>query len=362
MLMRTLTTLMSAFILFSTAAYADRTVRLDVHPGEWIGAITVTDDGSAVAAIASREPRQSRLLRFDAKGTASEVLMSGIAVNSVQVIDDTRVFLKGATGPAGYTARLVDTATGAVLWDAASLGPAITTNEEAIVAISDDGRNWAALQPLVAGRFRVLFGSMSRPAPATTYNFETQTRFSRGARGDFTGGSWDLALLAAPNAELHAAILTPQGSVYVVSASSGLKTILSPSAGGGHIAWHADGRKLWVQNGERWVVFDLSQDVARKKEREAAPWPAAAEKRPLLPLVTGSATTGIPLADGGFARQTRDEHGTAIEIFANPDAAPERIPLPGTSPAAVVRISPRGRAILILPDGPRSSSVVIRTR
>ncbi|HEX2060786.1 MAG TPA: hypothetical protein VHK90_08590 [Thermoanaerobaculia bacterium] len=307
----------------SLTATADVRIAVDPRPNEWIGASVVAVDGSGAVVMTSGSPRVSRLIRFDARGNKSETRIDGISVNALQPAGNDRFFIRGAIGSgadARYVARLIRLTNGSLvtLWDSATLGSRVTRNEDAVVTLDPTGEWWSALVPSSSRRFAVLFGKTSAEDATMTYHVENETRFVNAPPAGFTGGSWELVSLGGT----HAAALTPQGSVYIVSADDGVKTILSPERGGGHLEWDAATQTLWVESGKTWTAFALQDTLARRKEKTAKP-----------------GTT----------------HASATTSQRPGPARPAGLP-----PGATVSVSPGGRAMLILPSGPRSREVIVR--
>lgn len=354
------TTLIIAALTTGSLA-ADVTIPVKLKANEWIGASLIEDDGSGTIVVTSPTPRASRVIRFDPRGKTTEVGVAGISMNSIQPLGGNRYFVRGGVGSgkdAHYAARIVDLATGATSWDSSKLIP--STNENAVAAVDAKGEHWAALVPTSSTRFTVLFGAVSGNAATMKYHFENQATFGAGPSAQFTGGSWDLAVLGGRAGDTHVAVLTPQGSVYVVSAESGTKTILSPERGGGQLLWELSTRTLWVESGESWSAFPLSDAIDRQKAKTAAPASGRATVTTSFDRKHGRASSAFPLTGGRFALRTRNGGESAVEIFSAHDAIPQVVPLPGIPEQAIVKVSRGGRAILTLPNGPRSAAAVIK--
>lgn len=355
------TTLLLTTLMAGSLA-ADVTIPVNLKAKEWIGASLIEDDGSGAIIVTSPAPRASRAIRFDARGKATEVGVAGISINSIQPLGGNRYFVRGGVGSgkdAHYAARIVDLATGATSWDSSKL--VASTNENAVTAVDARGEHWAALVPTSSTRFTVLFGAVSKNAPTMKYHFESQATFGQGPSGQFTGGSWDLAVLDGRGADTHVAVLTPHGSVYIVSAESGTKTILSPERGGGQLLWEQTTRTLWVESGESWSAFPLAATVDRQKAKTAAPASGRAALVTSFALKSGRAASAFPLSGGRFALRTRNLGQSAVEIFSTHDAAPQIVPLPDLPAEGIVKVSRGGRAILTLRNGPRSAAAVVKT-
>jgi hypothetical protein len=356
---------MTATLLLTTLATgslaADVTIPVKLKANEWIGASLIEDDGSGTIIVTSPAPRASRVIRFDARGKATEVGVAGVSINSIQPLGGNRYFIRGGVGSgkdAHYAARIVDLATGATSWDSSKL--VASTNENAVTAVDAKGEHWAALVPTSLTRFSVLFGGVSANGATMKYHFENEATFGAGPSAQFTGGSWDLAVLGGRAGDTHVAVLTPQGSVYIVSAESGTKAILSPERGGGQLLWEQSTRTLWVESGESWSAFPLADTLDRQKAKTAAPASGRATVTTSFDRKHGSASSAFPLTGGRFALRTRSNGESAVEIFSAHDAAPQVVPLPGIPEEAIVKVSSGGRAILTLPNGPRSAAAVVK--
>lgn len=153
----------------------------------------------------------------------------------------------------------------------------------------------------------------------------------------------------------------PTGSVYVVSAKSGLKTILTSPHGGGELLWEPSTQTLWVESGDTWSSFPLAETIRTAKAPAAKP----ALKRPALTTRfdrrSGRAVTAFPLTGGRFALRTNDGGRSALELFTAADAAPQMIGLSDLPPAGIVRVSPGARYLLTLPQGSKSNAAAIGT-
>lgn len=353
----------AALLAALPVAAADVKVNLRLQPKEWIGSSVIADDGSGVIAVASHAPRYSRLVSFDKSGAATELRVPGIAINALQPLGRNRYFISGAVD-GHYAARVIETSKNGVatVWDSSSLGDAVTRNEDAVVAVDATGTEWAALVPSAGGRFSVLFGSVAGGSTAVAkHHFESGASFKGAAPRGYSGGSFDLAMLDGPRGDAHVAILIPTGSVYVVSAKSGLKTILTSPLGGGELLWEPSTRTLWVESGDAWSSFPLAETIRTPKQAAAKP----ALKRPALTTKfdrrSGRAVTAFPLTGGRFALRTNDGGRSAIELFTAADAQPQVIGLSDLPPTGIVKVSPSARYLLTLPQGPKSSAAVIRT-
>jgi len=344
------------------AAAADPRVELRRQAREWIGSSIITDDGSGIVAVASHSPRYSRLVSFNKSGAATELRVPGIAINSIESLGKDRYFISGATD-GHYTARVIDASKSGVvtLWDSSSLGDTVTKNENAVVAVDASGAQWTALVPSTGGRFSVLFGSISNPVPTMTYHFESSGSFKGTPPRGFSGGSYDLAMLNGPRGDAHVAVLTPSGSVHVVSANSGLKTILTSPLGGGQLLWEPSTQTLWVESGDAWSSFPLAATIRESKDKTAKPSMKRASLTTKFDRRSGRAVSAFPLSGGRFALRTNDNGRSAIEIFTAADAVPQVIGLSDLTPTGIVRISPSARYLLTLPEGPKSSTLLIKT-
>lgn len=361
---KNIVTLMIAAALLAAlpVAAADVKVELRRQAKEWIGSSVIADDGSGVVAVASHAPRYSRLVSFNKSGAATEVRVPGIAINAIEPLGKNRYFVSGAVD-GHYAARVIEASKSGVvtLWDSASLGTSVTGNENAVVAVDGSGTEWAALVPSTGGRFSVLFGTVSGPVASATYHFESASSFKGAPPRGFSGGSYDLAMLNGPKGDTHAAVLMPSGSVFVVSAKSGLKTILTSPLGGGQLLWEPSTQTLWVESGDAWSSFPLAATIRESKEKTAKP----STKRPALTTKferkSGRAVSAFPLSGGRFALRTNDSGRSALEIFPAADAAPQVIGLSDLPPAGIVKVSPGAKYLLALPEGPKSSTIVIKT-
>lgn len=342
-------------------AAADVKVDLRLQAKEWIGSSAIADDGSGVVAVASHAPRYSRLVSFDKSGAATELRVPGIAINAIEPLGRNRYFISGAVD-GHYAARVIEASAKGVVtvWDSSSLGETVARNEEAVVAVDGTGTEWAALVPSANGRFSVLFGGVSG-ASGPKYHFEHGATFKGTPARGFSGGSYDLAMLNGPRGDAHAAVLTPSGSVYVVSAKSGLKTILTSPLGGGELLWEPSTQTLWVESGEAWSSFPLAETIRTPKEKTAKATLKRAALTTKFDRKIGRTVSAFPVSGGRVALRTNDGGRSAIEIFAAPDAAPQVIGLSGLPPTGIVRISPSARYLLALPGGPKSNAIVIMT-
>jgi hypothetical protein len=343
-------------------AAADVKVELGRQGKEWIGSSVIGDDGSGVVALASHSPRYSRLVSFDKSGAATELRVPGIAINSIELLGKNRYFISGATD-GHYTARIIEAAKSGVVtvWDSASLGETVTRNENAVVAVDSSGTQWTALVPSTGGRFSVLFGSISSPAPAMTHHFESSGAFKGTPAPGFSGGSYDLAMLNGPRGDAHVAVLTPNGSVHVVSANSGLKAILTSPLGGGRLLWEPSTQTLWVESGAAWSSFPLAATIREPKEKTAKPALKRASLTTKFDRRSGRAVSAFPLSGGRFALRTNHDGRSAIEIFTAADAVPQVIGLSDLAPTGIIKISPSARYLLALPEGPKSNAILIKT-
>jgi hypothetical protein len=343
-------------------AAADVKVELRRQPQEWIGSSVIADDGSGVVAVASHAPRYSRLVSFNKSGAATELRVPGIAINAIEPLGRNRYFVSGAVN-GHYAARVIETSkSGATtVWDSTSLGEKVTRNEYAVVAVDATGAEWAALAPAAGGRFSVLFGSTSGSAAGAQYHFESAATFQGSRPRGFSGGSYDLAMLNGPRGDAHVAVLLPTGSVYVVSAKSGLKTILTSPLGGAQLLWEPSTQTLWVQSGEAWSSFPLAATIRESKEKTAKPALKRASLTTKFERKSGRAVSAFPLSGGRFALRTNHDGRSAIEIFTAADATPQIIGLSDVPPTGIVKVSPGAKYLLALPEGPKSNSVVIKT-
>jgi hypothetical protein len=130
-------------------------------------------------------------------------------------------------------------------------------------------------------------------------------------------------MLDGPRGDTHAAVLMPNGNVYVVSAKSGLKAILTSPLGGGRLLWERSTQTLWVESGDRWSSFPLAATIREPKETTA---------RPALQQAAITAAGAVP------------------QVIALSDVAPD----------AIVKVSPSAKYLLVLPEGPKSNAAVIR--
>lgn len=345
------------------ASAADVKIELRRQAHEWIGASVIADDGSGVVALASHSPRYSRLLSFDKSGAVTDLRVPGIAINSIERLGRNRYFVSGAAG-GHFTARIVEASKSGVstVWDAVRLGAALTANEDAVVAVDRSGTDWTALVPSSGGRFSVLFGSVPGSMPEMRHHFESGSSFKGKPGRGFTGGSYDLAMLNGPRGDAHVAVLTPTGSVYVVSAKSGLKAILTSPIGGGQLLWEPTAQTLWVESGDAWAAFPLATTIGESKEKTASPAMQRAALTTRFDRRNGRAVTAFPLSGGRFALRTNDAGRSAVEIFAGPDDVPQVIELSGLKPTGIVKVSPGAKYLLVLPDGPKSNMGLIRTQ
>ena len=354
--------MIAASLLGASPSAADVKVDLRRQAQEWIGSSVIADDGSGVVAVVSPSPRYSRLVQFDKTGAATELRIPGITVNAIQPVGKDRFFISGAAG-GHYTARVIEASKGGVVtvWDSVKLGDAVTRNENAVVAVNANGTEWTALVPSTGGRFSVLFGSTSRSVADLQHHFEGSASYKGTPPQGFSGGSYDLAMLGGPRGDAHAAVLMPNGSVYVVSAKSGLETILSSPLGGGQLLWEPSTQTLWVESGDAWSSFPLAATIRESKEKSGKP----ALKRPSLTTKfdhkSGRAVSAFPLGDGRFALRTNHDGRSAIEIFTSADAVPQVIGLSDVLPAGIVKLSPNARYLLAYPEGPKSNAILIKT-
>jgi hypothetical protein len=362
MLMRTnnMKLMLAALLLGALPLAADLKIDLHRQTQEWIGASVIADDGSGVIAIASHSPRYSRIVSFDPAGAASEVRVSGLAINAIEPLSRNRYFASGAVD-GHYAARVIEVSKSGVVtvWDSAGLGDTVTRNENAVV--DTDGAEWTALVPSTSGTFSVLFGNVPGAAAEAQYHFESGASFHGAPARGFSGGSYDLAMLNAPRGDTHAAVLTPSGSVFVVSAKSGLKAVLHSPLGGGRLLWDSSTQTLWVESGDAWSSFPLAATISRQKEKTAKP----VVQRPALTTKfdrrSGPATGAFPLSGGRFALRTTNGGRSSIEIFTAADAIPQVIGLPDVPPTGIVKISAGARYLLALPDGPKGDAILIKT-
>jgi hypothetical protein len=317
-------TILAAALLIALPVAAGVQVELRRQPAEWIGSSVIADDGSGVVAVASHSPRSSRLVSFDKSGAATELRVPGIAINAIRPLRRNRYFVSGAT-EGHYTARVIEASKSGVVtvWDSASLGDAVTKNEDAVVAADASGVEWTALVPSAGDRFSVLFGSVSHPVATATYHFESVASFKGTPPRGFSGGSYDLAMLDGPRRDAHVAVLMPNGSVYVVSAKSGLKAILTSPLGGGQLLWEPSTQTLWLESGDTWSSFPLAATIRESKEKTAKP-----------SMKRASLTT---------------------------ESIPQVIGFSDRAPTGIVKVSPSTKYLLVLPEGPKSNAVVIGT-
>jgi hypothetical protein len=114
----------------------------------------------------------------------------------------------------------------------------------------------------------------------------------------------------------------PNGNVYVVSAKSGLKAILTSPLGGGRLLWEPSTETLWVESGDRWSSFPLAATIREKKETAK-------------PALRHAAVTAA-------------------------DVVPQAIALSNAASDGIVKVSPGAKYLLVLPEGPKSNAAVIR--
>ena len=356
--------MIAAALLGSLPLAADVKVDLRRQAQEWIGSSVIADDGSGVVAVASHSPRYSRIVSFNKSGAASELRVPGLAINAIEPLGRNRYFVSGAAG-GHYTARVIEASKGGsgvvTVWDSASLGSAVTGNENAVVAVDASGAEWTALVPSTNGKFSVLFGSVPGTAAEMQYHFESGSSFKGAPARGFSGGSYDLAMLNAPRGDAHAAVLTPSGSVYVVSAKSGLKAVLTSPLGGGQLLWEPSTQTLWVESGDAWSSFPLAATIREQKEKTAKPAVQRASLTTKFDRRSGRAVSAFPLSGGRFALRTNNGGRSSIEIFTAADATPQVIGLSDIPQTGIVKISPSARYLLALPDGPKSNAILIKT-
>lgn len=171
----------------------------------------------------------------------------------------------------------------------------------------------------------MLFGSTSRPTADLQHHFEGSASYKGTPPRGFSGGSYDLAMLDGPRGDAHAAVLMPNGSVYVVSAESGLEAILTSPLGGGQLLWEPSTRTLWVESGDAWSSFPLAATIRESKEKSGKPALKRASLTTKFDRKSGRAVTAFPLSDGRFALRTNTNGRSALEIFTAAGAVPQVI-------------------------------------
>lgn len=155
--------------------------------------------------------------------------------------------------------------------------------------------------------------------------------------------------------------MLPSGSVYVVSARSGVKAVLSSPIGGAELLWEPSAKILWVESGDAWSSFPLADVLGTPKEKAERPAIQRANLTTKFARRKARAVSAFPLSGGRFALRTSDGGASSIEIFSAPDGDPQVIGLPNLAPSGIVKVSPNATYVLTLPEGPKSNAFVIGT-
>jgi hypothetical protein len=347
---RMLWILLVAFV--ATAAVAEEIrlpKRADVR--SWIGASVVRDDGSAIVTVISQAPRRTDLVRIAPNGRTETLVIDGMAINSLREVGRRpNLFFVGAsvdrgTSAAAYGHRLVEwTPQGLrTIWDSLALGDAIVSREPT-VAVDDSGTQWAAAAQSGNSGFKVWLGDIGSHKPRRSFEISLT---AAEVPEQFAADGFGVALVAKD----VAAVLF-RGNVYLLDeSSSAIRAVLRSDRGGSDLLWERSSRMLWTNAYDEWASFSIDDVLAAPRQQKAF---GPVERRTFTPGRGGD--RGFPLHDGAFGRVTRDARGTVVELSRTPGSVPHSIVL-GTGSA---ELSPNGRKLLVMPDGPESRTVTIR--
>lgn len=338
--MRTLLPLVMLAMTVSVEAGRVRTVDLGLRPGEFIGAAQVLDDGSAVLAVASQSPRQSRLVRIGLSGQAESVPVDGVAINHLQLVGPERYFVGGATAN-GYAHRLIGVSGGreSVLWDSTSL-PASLRQGEYILRVDAAAKRWGSA--VVRGdTLAFSWGTIGAARPAATMTIESKVTGRFPPR--FVFDATDIVFRGQDAAVLW------QGRVYLADlATARVDEVLSPSSGGAELHYDTTTGTIWV-GGNEWVAYDLRTPRS------------GAQRRAERTVAADRAGWSAVLSGGRIAQLDRDGM-RSVTILDARGRTESTLRLPNATQFSVVRVSETGRAILVEPEGPRGSTVEIHVR
>jgi len=341
--------LLFAVLVAATSVSADVGVGLDRKPSEMIGAVLLNDDGSGIIAIKNVKGKSARMLHLDSAGKVRTVLISDMAVNHVEKLNDGSLFIGGARKrgqEAIYDFRIVRLGNGQyeTSWEGSSVFPSgfdVGTDLD----VSLDGKRWAMVTEKRKG-YRLIVGEVGKSEPLIDYDFTLNTSTAPAVFSESFGVEF-------VSASSPAVAVMWSGRVHVYSGKKESPLLLSPRHGGG-LTFDARRNILWVNGTTVISAFDLAT------LNETAPDASSGIRPSRVARFDNSTRRIVPLRNGDF--MLHRWVGTAAEVArvsgAEPDVPPLR--LATLPPRATVAVSPDGSVTMLMKDGPNSDVVTIR--